>query len=251
MSRIKSDNVHLGNNYVLPLEQTNLSRQEIKMQKMIDDAEVQKNQIIESAKTQSQEILNKAKAEAEKIISDARVQAIQESEVTKKQGFDEGFKEGLAEGNDKFKNEAALSLKALDTLASSTFEVKKNILKSAEKDIIELVTAISLKVCNKVFDEKMLYEITLKAIDQLKDKETITIIVSPELSERIAKYSDKFKAEIPQLQSVKIIEDSSLSCDGVIVESPMTRVDSRVSSQISEITDKLMNGVAENDDELQ
>ena len=221
------------------------------MQKMLDDAEMQKNQIIDSARAKSQEILNAAKAEAEKIVSDARVQAIQDSEVTKKQGFDEGFKQGVVEGNEKFRNDAILSLKALDTLSSSSFELKKNIIKSAERDIIELVTAISSKVCNKVFDENMLYEITLKAIEQLKDKETITIIVSPELSDRIAKYSENFKSEVPQLQSVKIIEDASLSCDGVIVESPMTRVDSRVSSQISEITDKLMNGVTENDDELQ
>ena len=221
------------------------------MQKMLDEAESQKTQIIDSANNKADEIINKAKAEADKIISDAHARAIQETETIKKQGFDEGFKQGVIEGNDKFKNDAILSLKALDTLSSSTFEIKKNIIKSAERDIIELVIAISSKVCSKAFDENMLYEITLNAINQLKDKETITIIVSPELSDRIVKYSDKFKAEISQLQNVKIIEDSSLSCDGVIVESPMTRVDSRLASQISEITDKLMNGVAENDDELQ
>lgn len=221
------------------------------MQKMIDEAEAQKTQIIDDAKNKAAEIINNAKADADKIISDAQSRAVQEAETTRKQGFDEGFKQGLAEGNDKFKNDAVLSLKALDTLASSTFEVKKNIIKSADRDIVELITAISSKVCNKVFNEDLLYEITLKAIEQLKDKESITIIVSPELSERIAKYSEKFKAEIQQLNSVKIIEDASLSCDGVIVESPLSRVDSRLSSQISEITDKLMNGVADNDDELQ
>ena len=222
------------------------------MQKMLDEAEVQKNQILEKAQKQAQEILDNAKKESETIISNAQVKAIQDSEITKKQGFDEGYKQGIIEGNEKFKKDAELAIKALETLSSSNFEIKKNIIKSADKDIVELVIAISTKVCNKVFDDNILYEITSNAIKQLKDKESITIIVNPELSERISQYADKFKTEIQQLQTVKIIEDNSLSCDGVIVEAPMSRVDARISSQISEIAEQMLNGVEEeNDDDLQ
>ena len=57
-----------------------------------------------------------------------------------------------------------------------------------------------------------------------------------------------FREKISQLKSIKIIEDSSLSCDGTIVESPLSRVDARISSQINEIAEQLMNGAS---DELQ
>ena len=51
-----------------------------------------------------------------------------------------------------------------------------------------------------------------------------------------------FKSSIQNLQSVKILEDSSLSADGVIVETPSTRLDSRISSQISELAQKMLTG---------
>ena len=52
----------------------------------------------------------------------------------------------------------------------------------------------------------------------------------------------EFKNEIPKLQSLKILEDNSLSPDGVIVETLNTRLDSRISSQIAEITQNMLTG---------
>ena len=51
-----------------------------------------------------------------------------------------------------------------------------------------------------------------------------------------------FKSSVHNLQTVKILEDSSLSADGVIVESLTTRLDSRISSQIGELAQKMLTG---------
>jgi flagellar biosynthesis/type III secretory pathway protein FliH len=51
-----------------------------------------------------------------------------------------------------------------------------------------------------------------------------------------------FKSSIHNLQTVKIKEDDSLSPDGVIVETPTTRLDSRISSQIGELAQKMLTG---------
>ena len=91
----------------------------------------------------------------------------------------------------------------------------------------------------------MLKEITLSAISQLKNREEISIIVSPKLVENIIKLSEEFKQELPQIKNIKIIEDSALSTDGTIIETPLSRVDSRVSSQIDEIAARLINGVTD------
>ena len=87
--------------------------------------------------------------------------------------------------------------------------------------------------------------ITLSAISQLKNREEISIIVSPKLVENIIKLSEEFKQELPQIKNIKIIEDSALSTDGTIIETPLSRVDSRVSSQIDEIATRLINGVTD------
>ena len=50
------------------------------------------------------------------------------------------------------------------------------------------------------------------------------------------------------LKNIKILEDNSVSPDGVIVETLNTRLDSRVSAQISEIAQKMLTGT---NDELE
>ena len=91
----------------------------------------------------------------------------------------------------------------------------------------------------------MLKEITISAINQLKDKEEVTIIVNPQLVQNIVNLSEEFKNEISQLKHIKIIEDSSLSVDGTIVSTPLSRIDSRISSQIDEIASRLKNGITD------
>ena len=58
----------------------------------------------------------------------------------------------------------------------------------------------------------------------------------------------KIKEEIPKVESIKIIEDNAVSPDGVIVETLTSRLDSRISSQISEIAQKMLTGA---NDELE
>ena len=95
----------------------------------------------------------------------------------------------------------------------------------------------------------MLHRIVLDAVKQLNDKENITIIVSPKLVENVNALTSYLKDEIPKLQTVKILEDSSLAEDGIIVETPNTRLDSRISAQIAEITRMMMTEA--DDDELE
>ena len=51
-----------------------------------------------------------------------------------------------------------------------------------------------------------------------------------------------------KIQTIKILEDNSVSPDGVIVETLNTRLDSRISAQIAEIAQKMLTGV---DNELE
>lgn len=247
-NRIKSNDIQIGNNYVLPIEQSSVTLSQAKVKKIIEETDEKARQIIDGAENKSNIIVQTANTEAQRIIEDARQKAQQEYDAIKQQGYNEGFAKGEQDGLEKFKNDADEALKALETLSSSSFDMKKNIIDSASLDIVELVAAIADKVCHAKLDTKMLSKITLDAIKQLNDKENITIIVNPLLVDRISKLSENFKREIPKLQSIKIIEDNSVSPDGVIVETLSTRLDSRISTQIAEITQKMLTGT---NDELE
>ncbi len=241
-NRIKSEEIQVGDNYVLPIEQSSVTRQQAKVQQIIDETDAKAQQIIANAENKSQVVIQTANTEAEAIIENAKKKAEKEYETIKKQAYEEGFKKGEQDGLYKFQNDASEGLKSLDTLAASSFELKKNIIDSASRDIVDLVIAIADKVCHQKFNEKVLYKITLDAIKKLNDKENITIIVNPVLVDNINNLTSKFREEIPKLQSLKILEDNSLSADGVIVETLSTRLDSRVSVQIAEIAEKMLTG---------
>ncbi len=256
MSSNQSDNkssritgkIKVGESYVLPIEQSKVTKSQAKVQQILEETDLKAQQIVAAAENKSQIVVQTANNEATRIIEDARKKAQDEYESIKQQGYDEGFKKGEIDGLEKFKSDAINSLKALETLSNSSFEMKKNIIDSATRDIVDLVSVIADKVCHTQINIDTLYDITVDAIKQLNDKEHITIIVSPKLVDYIQDLVPDFRNTIPSIQSLKILEDSSLSADGVIVETPTIRLDSRISVQIAEIARKMLMGA---DDELE
>ena len=241
-NRIKSNEIQIGNSYVLPIEQSNVTLQQAKVKKIIEETDARAQEIINGAENKSNIIIETANTEAIRIVEDAKRKAQQEYESIKNEAYKEGFSKGERDGLEKFQTDSYEALKSLETLASSSFDIKRNIIDSASLDIVELVSAIAQKVCHVKFDKEILHKITLDAIKLLNDKENITIIVNPILVENINSIADKIKEEIPKIQSIKIIEDSSVSPDGVIVETLNTRLDSRISAQIAEISEKMLTG---------
>lgn len=234
MTRIKSDNVQLGGSFVVPIEQSSHS-------KKIQEALEKEKEIIFQCEQKAKAIIDEAQAQGQQLIEDAKNQALQEVDAIKQEAHNEGFEAGRKEGYQDITNELQDKIITVDNFAKCNFDIKNNIIKSSHLDIINLVVEIAHKVCSKSLelDDSLLNEITQNAIKALKDKENITIIVNPEMADKIYSLSDELKNNISQLESIKIVEDNSVSPDGTIVESPLSRVDSRVKSQINEIAEKL------------
>lgn len=259
LTRIKADNVQLGNKYILPVDQELKQEVESKVENLLRLAKEQQQQIITEAQNQAKEIITnsekvageiveKANQKSDNLVTEANNASDGIKEQAYKEGYDSGYNQGYQDGT-KVLEEKVL---AVDFFAQNNFEVKQSIIKSAELDILELIIAISEKVCQKSFekDKSILKELTLSAIKELKDKEQIKITINPQLAEILYSISEELKEKIPKLGSIKIIEDSNISADGAIVESILSRVDSRVKTQINEIADKLMKeyNVYEQDD---
>lgn len=235
MTRIKSNSIQLGESFIVPVEQ---SIHNEKIQKALE----KEKEIILRTEQQAAEIIAKAQAEGQKFIEDSKNQALSEVDEITKKAFNEGFGAGRNEGLENIRQEMQEKIIAVNDFAKNNFEIKNNIIKSAHNDIINLVIQIAKKVCSKSLelDDNILKEITKTAINSLKDKEEITIIINPDMAEKIYSISEELKEQIPKLSSIKIIEDNSVSPDGTIIESPLTRVDSGIQSQINELADKLM-----------
>ncbi len=235
-ARIKSGNVQIGSSYIVPIK---VDTKETAL------AQSQAQEIIEDAKRKANAILVEANKKGHEIIETSNAQALSEVDAIKQQAYNEGFEAGKEQGHTEIVNELTDLVNTVNDFAKAQFNIKQNITKSSQKEIVELVIEIARKVCSKSLelDENVLLEITKNTIKNLKDKENITIIVNPEMAEKIYSISEEMKTLIPQLESIKIVEDNSVSPDGTIVESPLSRVDGRISSQINEIANSLLTKI--------
>lgn len=239
-NRIKSDDIQIGNNYVLPIEQTKVTLSQAKVKKIMEETDAQAQRILVGAESKSQIIVTTAQTEAERIIEESRQRALGDCDAIKQKAYEEGFQQGLADGLKQFNQDAVDALKSIDTLVASNFEIKKNIIDSATLDIVELISAIADKVCHIKFDDEVLKRITIDAIRELTDKENITIIVNPKLVNNINSLVNDFRNEFANLENIKILEDNSVSPDGVIVETLNTRLDSSISGRINTIVEQML-----------
>ena len=236
MSRIDSEKVNFGSSFVLPTSDEQLRAQELVSAKKIAQ------ELLLKAKQQAQLIIDDAKQAAKKHIDEAVAEAnAKVSEITE-DARQKGHQIGYEEGQIAIKRDLIERIENLDKFAKSEFEMKKRIIKSAHNDIVNLVVTIADKVCHKKLkiDREILYNITKHSINALKNKESVTIFVNPNMAKKIYEISETLQKDILSLQSIKIIEDISVSEDGTIVESISSRIDNRISSQIDEIAQKLL-----------
>ena len=239
MGRIVGKNVNYGDSFVVRSDGGPVSDAEIKQarqiaEKILSDAKEKALLTEGQASTKAEEIVKKAQEEAQ--ASTAEI-----IENSKKEGFEAGFKEGF----EKITAQMEDQLKNLDNFTACELEIKKRIVKSAHSEILGLVIAICEKVCHTelVQNPKLIEELTAAAISKLKEKETVNIIVNPQMAQKIYSVSENLKERFVNLENIKIIEDNSVPADGTIVESVDSRVDCGLKSQISKLSDELFTAL--------
>lgn len=235
MSRIIRNNVNLGNSFVLNSEGKS------QLNKEISDAQLIADSIVAEARKQAEAIIMQAKNQAAQTLSEAEQQAENSKEEITAESRKSGYEDGYVDGQQKIVSEMEDLIYNINNFAKCRFDMKNRIIKSLHTDILDLVLEISQKVCKtQVFNNKeVLTKIVTEAISYLKEKESVTIIVHPEMANKLYAISDDLKRDIHNLENIKIIEDSSVSPDGTIVESMGSRIDARVSAQIEQISQKL------------
>ena len=90
-NRIKSDDIQIGNSYILPIEQSNVTLSQAKVKKIFEETDAKAQQILNNAEDKSNVIIQNANNESQRIIEEAKQKAQQEYETIKQQAYEEGF----------------------------------------------------------------------------------------------------------------------------------------------------------------
>ena len=163
-----------------------------KIEEELQTIEPQKKEILEQAKLEAQNILEQAKDEAQNetnvLLENLRQDIEQERIETIKNAYEEGHKDGL----EKVYEELDEKINNFDKFCANQYEIREKILKSANKDILDLILTITKKILQKEVDAQSIDKIIKSTVLMLEKKENINIILSEKYAKLLFEHQKKF-----------------------------------------------------------
>lgn len=227
---------------------------------MISEAEEDANAIIEKAKNEafeiikkkndeSQEIRQKAEDDAKNIIDEARSEAksieseIQDKESqilndARKRGYQDGWEEGVNKGSDEVKR----LIERIQIILNTAIQKRNEIFIETEQQIVGLVLLIAKKVIKVISENQknVVINNVIQALRKLKSRGEIAIRVNLSDLELTSEHKRDFVEMVEGIKSIKILEDSTVDRGGCIIDTDFGSIDARISSQLNEIEDKIL-----------
>ena len=237
-----------------------------KSQKIIDEASMQAQEILDKArleadqmilkaqedsqklKNEANELLEKSKVEADSLLESTKNEVEQLKENASQAGAKEGYQAGYDDGLKNIKEELVHKIFAMDEVIKNAFEMKKKIMSSSKREIVELVLMIARRVVLNSVDEISVARIVDKSISLLNDKENIELILSEKyakllnqvLNDDLLEQKPDLEIDIDKLRSIKLTFNSKFADDTLIVQTPKERLDLGFESQLDEISKEFL-----------
>lgn len=237
-----------------------------KSQKIIDEASMQAQEILDKArleadqmilkaqedsqklKNEANELLEKSKVEADSLLESTKNEVEQLKENASQAGAKEGYQAGYDDGLKNIKEELVHKIFAMDEVIKNAFEMKKKIMSSSKREIVELVLMIARRVVLNSIDETSVARIVDKSISLLNDKENIELILSEKyakllnqvLNDDLLEQKPDLEIDINKLRSIKLTYNSKFADDTLIVQTPKERLDLGFESQLDEISKEFL-----------
>lgn len=233
---------------------------EIEKQHLLEEANAQADEIIKNAKdaafeevkrktdeasviksdaqSQADEIIANAKSEAEKIIQDAHLEEQKIKDDAKQDGFRQGHDDGYSAGE----SEIERLVERLRKMVEALMLRREEILKETEQQIVELVILMTRKVV-KIISETQKTAIMsniLAALKKVKSRGNVILHVNLEDLKLASANADEFIKRVENIQGITVVEDSTVEKGGCVVETDFGAIDARISSQLSELEEKIM-----------
>ena len=233
---------------------------EIEKKRMLEIAQASADDIVKKAEEaafaevkrqtdQAQIIKNDAEQTASKIIEDAKLEAeriIQEANVEKENikatAHQDGYKEGHEQGFKEGQNEVNRLVERVHKIVESVMVRREEILCETEQQIVELVLLMTRKVVKIISENQKTVVLSnvLAALKKIRTRGNITLRVNTEDLKLTTAHVDEFIKRIENVNGISVIEDSSVDRGGCIVETDFGAIDARISSQLAELENKIM-----------
>ena len=233
---------------------------EIEKQGMLDEAQRKADEIVKKAedaafaevkrqtdqaqiiKTQAEneavKLKAEAKAEADNIIAEAQAERDKIINESKKQGYDTGYEAGYQDGQ----KEAERLVERMHNILDAVMKRREEILSETEYQIVELVVLMARKIVKIISENQktVIMNNVLQALKKVKGRGDVTIRVNLEDVKLTTEHTQDFIDRVEAVKSITVVEDTTVEKGGCIVETDFGAIDARISSQLTELEQKIL-----------
>jgi len=205
--------------------------------KLVQQKTIEGRKIKEEAETEAKQIVNNASLKAEQIIKEAEEKANEIAEKAKEEAYEHGFNEGFQKGEEEVKR----LIDRLHIIVQAAIDKRKEIMKNAEAQIVDLVLLIVRKVVKTISEEErnVVIENIKEALKKVKGEAEVTIKVNIKDLDITTEQRKKFISMIESLENVHVEEDSRVDPGGCIIETSFGDIDARIQTQLSILEEKI------------
>lgn len=190
------------------------------------------------AENEAAAIIERAKQEAAQIIADANT----ERDRIERDSYSDGFDKGHTEGYEKGVEEVNRLIERMHKMLEAVMMRREEILQDTESQIVELVILMARKVV-KILSENQKNVVmanTLAALKKVKTRGNVVLRVNLEDVKLTSSHIDEFIQHVENVKGITVIEDSAVERGGCIVETDFGAIDARISSQLQELENKIL-----------
>jgi flagellar assembly protein FliH len=190
------------------------------------------------AEDESERIKSEAETEAERI----RQQAVDERDKVFQESRTAGYEEGREEGWKEGRAEAERLIGRLHKILDASIEKRQEIIDEAETQLIDLVLLVSRKVVKVISENQKNVVINniVQALRKLKSRGDVAIRVNLADLDLTTEHVKDFMRMAENVKSITVLEDSSVDKGGAVIETDFGQIDARISSQLREIEEKIL-----------
>lgn len=226
-----------------------IGRAQSDAEKIRKDAEEEAFRRLKEKSDQAEKYLLNKEGEAAQVIADAEARAadlIRDAEnrvaELEKEAHRKGYAAGQEEGYQAGRDEMDRLVEHLHGIITGMIEKRREILEQAETQLIDLVLLISRKVVKVISENQrnVVINNVVQALRKLKSRGDVAIRVNLTDLDLTTEHIKDFMKMVENVKSVTVLEDSTVERGGCIIETDFGEIDARISSQLREIEEKVL-----------
>ena len=173
----------------------------------------------------------------EKAGKDVKSETGENVALIEQEAYQKGFIQGEKDGFELGEKKAIHVIGNIERLFDEISNLRQEILKQHEKEILDLTFAIAEKIVHRLtrLDESRIKEAVYNALNLAMEKSKIILNVNPEDYDYIEKLRPELFKKYKDLKSITVTSDPSVTRGGCYLKTPYGDIDAGIETQLEKI----------------